>query len=241
MEKPQVKINITDKETDFSEYVVCSPSTFMFVAYGYDAYIISELLEYKLLPNEKYRFKVGFPMASVDKVSNILSNHSINHIIVYKGEPLSFKKYGDNQYRKYNNAYNSITNDNYIFAETRFTDKSIVEQKNAKGIISVNSKVIFRDINGNEVITFTILGSYDIYKITKMGGAYYGGGYSKTKASEANFEENTISDESALAKALIGHKADDIVKFRQDDGETILYYIEEICNDGFVYKANEME
>lgn len=241
MEKPQVRINNTDNVNNYSEYVVCSPSRFMFVAYGYDAYIISELLEYKLLPDEKYGFKVGFPLVSVDKVSNILSNHNINHIIVYKAELLINKKYKDNQYRKYKDIYNSIQKENFIFPETRWNNNKTEVKKQSRNTVLANSKVTFRDINANETITFTILASYDIYEIKRMGGSYYGAGYDIKKESEADFEKNTISDESALAKALIGHKVGETLKFMQEDGEVILYHIEEICNNGVIYKANEVE
>ena len=84
------------------KYIIITQSSGKFFeVYGYDAFILSYLFNYKVLQNGK-TYKCGFPDSSITKITNKLSDLKISYQIIYRGRnPFvkDFKKI--NQYSKY--------------------------------------------------------------------------------------------------------------------------------------------
>ena len=87
---------------DIQKYIIITQSSGKFFeVYGYDAFILSYLFNYKVLQNGK-TYKCGFPDSSITKITNKLSDLKISYQIIYRGRnPFvkDFKKI--NQYSKY--------------------------------------------------------------------------------------------------------------------------------------------
>ena len=224
--------------TNYVNYIVCKPSGYLLAAYGYDAYVLSELLGYKLLPDKNYFFKTGFPYSGINKVSEVLSRYRINHFFRSKDKVIINKEFEDNGYESFIDKFNLISEGSYIFQETKGYSSHIETPKGDSGVIALWSRFTIRDCKSNERITKTILPSYEIQEIKRHGGAYYGAGYESKIVSDANpVEGDTISDDAPLTKSLLGHKAGETIIHSRGNGEIDLYLIEEIENHGIIYKS----
>ena len=81
----------------------------------------------------------------------------------------------------------------------------ISESEVSTDTITIGSKVKLYDIEFEEEMEYTIVGS-----------------------TESNPEEGRISDESPIGSAILGHKADDVVDVTLSNGEVIQFKILEI-------------
>jgi transcription elongation GreA/GreB family factor len=95
---------------------------------------------------------------------------------------MSFNKYGSNRGKPYLSKYQSK-------------------------LIRVGSKVRILFQDSMEEQEFEILKLHRSEKLISMGGAYYAGGYRSVLTNSAG--KGQISNESALGKALLGHKEGD--------------------------------
>lgn len=107
---------------NYKEYVVFIKIGNFYETYNNDAYIISKIMNYKV-KNISNNVRVGFPITSLNKVLDELSNNKINYIVIEKDEiyKISIKKkfrynnylnYDNNRLIRINNIYSKILNCN---------------------------------------------------------------------------------------------------------------------------------
>lgn len=90
--------------------------------------------------------------------------------------------------------------------ENMLKNAQIVSESDVRSdVISIGSKVRLFDVEFEEEMEYTIVGS-----------------------TEANPDEGRISDESPIGSAILGHKADEIVDVVLPNGETIQFKVLEI-------------
>ena len=70
-----------------------------FITFNQDAIIINKILNYKIKKLNNDYIRVGFPISSINKVSEILTKNEINYII-YEDDIIDNIKF---KYNKYNN------------------------------------------------------------------------------------------------------------------------------------------
>lgn len=88
-----------------------------------DCIIINKLLGYKIKRWNKY-IRCGFPVASLVKVTSILTKYEINYII-YDKEGISVNRFSHNHYNDYITDYNYITIINRIDNITKCLNDNI--------------------------------------------------------------------------------------------------------------------
>lgn len=101
--------------------------------------------------------------------------------------------------------------------------------KRQSKIIRVGSKVRVLFLDSLEAREFEILKLHRSEKLISMGGAYYAGGYRSVLANCAG--KGQISNESALGKALLGHKEGDTLNVIAPGGGYTVKVIE-VKNNG---------
>lgn len=93
------------------------------------------------------------------------------------------------------NAEYDVARDRQAMVESRISelesiiDRAVIIENNLKGKVGIGTTVTFKNLNDDEQVTVTIMGSHD-----------------------ANPFEGKISNESPLADALLDHKMGDVVE-----------------------------
>ena len=84
------------------KYVIITQSSGkFFVVFGYDAFMLNYLFNYRILQSGK-TYKCGFPDSSINKIINKLNDLKISYQIIYRGKNPLVKDYKKiNQYSKY--------------------------------------------------------------------------------------------------------------------------------------------
>ena len=101
-------------KNDYQSHIVMIKIGNFYELYNIDAYILSKIMNYKL-KNESNYMKVGFPIISLNKVTEKLDNLRINYIVIEKEEIYIIKtnkKFKNNNYKEYYLNSNNIKNIN---------------------------------------------------------------------------------------------------------------------------------
>ena len=101
-----------------------------------DCIIINKLLGYKIKRWNKY-IRCGFPVASLVKVTSILTKYEINYII-YDKEGINVNRFSHNHYNDYITDYNFDINNENINTQKNYSSKES-EQDSLYNIESNNS------------------------------------------------------------------------------------------------------
>ncbi len=117
-----------------------------FHAYGRDSYILSYLFNYQLKNFQNNHSTCGFPISSLDKVSNRLEQLEINYIALDKSQDFKItekKDFTDNKYSKiYSKAHNYISIKSRIDTIYQFLLEGMAEDNILDKIIEVE-KIIY--------------------------------------------------------------------------------------------------
>jgi DNA mismatch repair ATPase MutS len=70
-------------------------------AFGNDAYVLGNIMGYKVKVNNKGTAKSGFPVEALDKVINVLESKKVSYAVYHADEITHRKKFLLNQYKKY--------------------------------------------------------------------------------------------------------------------------------------------
>ena len=71
-----------------------------FITFNQDAIIINKILNYKIKKLNNDYIRVGFPISSINKVSEMLTRNEINYII-YEDDIIDNIKFNHNKYNNY--------------------------------------------------------------------------------------------------------------------------------------------
>ena len=197
--------------------------------YNNDAFIISDLFNYKLFDDNYSSYLgnicCGFPKDIIDKVKNGLISHKINYSIVdtsnYSYEYCDFED--SNNYKTY---FDSIE---IVYDEP----EQVKEEKPQKfEFVQVGDSVSIKNLKTGEIENYTILPTYHTQKpvgfSVKRGNDFGRILYEDELLSSSNLDNNEILSESDLAQKLIGTYLDSKVLLIDDNLEECLYQIIDI-------------
>ena len=136
-----------------------------------------------------------------------------------------------------NKDFRSATEKLRILLEDDITDNSatsnVVAEDNKSEIIKVGSVVTMRDVKNNESLTLKIIEQskkthYLGYKFNRSGVYVQ---LSQQVLEEGGDGVSTVSTQSLMGKALLGHIVGDIISYENNDGDEEQYEIFNIVND----------
>lgn len=113
--------------------------------YGRDAYILSYLLEYKLLGNMPENVECGFPINTLDKVIEKIEKREIDFLIIDNKNDFKIEKNSKNKMNKYNEFYEKSRNYiNYKYRINSINDFLLenIEKKNFRKLLGKIEDII---------------------------------------------------------------------------------------------------
>ena len=103
--------DIYDKyKYDFGDYILLIKSGNFYICLKSDAIVVNNIFNYKIIETKKY-IKAGFPLTSLSKVIDKLSELNVNYVLV-ENEIIKKEKFKNNNYSKYlkTNDYSILNN-----------------------------------------------------------------------------------------------------------------------------------
>ena len=89
--------------------------------------------------------------------------------------------------------------------------------------VKIGSEILLQNLDTNDQCRYKIVSSYIARTAKGMSGAYYGLSYEEKKVSDAKPQEGTISDQSPIGKAVIGHIKGDEFSVFLPEGVVVKY------------------
>lgn len=200
---------------DNTKQITCKLSGSFFFAYGYDAYVICQLLGYRPLPDNEKIIKIVLPYSGLDRLTKRLSHHRINFRIELDNTKVVSEQFEDNNYDEFADKYDSYLGRKNAKSEIGEKQTFSIHNASSTEVVMLWSKVTLHDCISNIQIRRTIIPA----------------------AEKSCYEGNEfIAEDSPLAKSLVGHKAGETIIHSSGHDDIELFVIDEVENRGISYK-----
>lgn len=124
---------------DFNDYILLIKNGNFYICLNKDALVLSNIFCYKIIESKNF-VKSGFPIGSLEKIMNKLTELNINYLVI-NDEIIYKEKFKNNKYNDYINNGEYLININRI---NKIYDvlKSNVKNKNINDILFEVEKIV---------------------------------------------------------------------------------------------------